>query len=81
MTELLRTLISDVAANAIGAGLIGIIVSDKDGVPVLKVAGDANSSTMEGCFRQNIHWKLGQYLCVIFWIYLGIFRDYGLKKY
>ena len=55
MTELLRTLISDVAANAIGAGLIGIIVSDKDGVPVLKVAGDANSSTMEGCFRQNLH--------------------------
>ena len=56
----LRTLISEVAANAIGAGLIGIIVSDKDGVPVLKVGGDANSSMMEGCFRQNLHWKLGQ---------------------
>ena len=56
----LRTLISEVAANAISAGLIGIIVSDKDGVPVLKVAGDANSSMMEGCFRQNLHWKLGQ---------------------
>ena len=51
----LRTLISEVAANAISAGLIGIIVSDKDGVPVLKVAGDANSSMMEGCFRQNLH--------------------------
>ena len=52
MTEL-RTLISELAHQRIGAGLIGIVISDKDGVPVLKVAGDANTPTMEGCFRHQ----------------------------
>ena len=52
MTEL-RTLIGELAHQHIGTGLIGIVISDKDGVPVLKVAGNDSSSTMEGCFRHQ----------------------------
>jgi len=48
MTEV-RQLITEVAANT--PGVVGVVISDKDGVPVLKSAIEAN--LLEGCFRHQ----------------------------
>jgi len=49
----LRQLITEVASNVVGQGLIGVVISDKDGVPVMKVALDSGSQLIEGCFRHQ----------------------------
>ena len=51
MTEV-RQLIADAAATT--HGVIGIVISDRDGVPVLKTAVEPTSSPLvDGCFRHQ----------------------------
>ena len=45
-----RQLITDVATNT--PGVVGVVISDKDGVPVLKAAIESNN-LLEGCFRHQ----------------------------
>lgn len=50
MTEL-RQLLTDLAVHT--NGLIGIVLSDKDGVPVLKAPIENNSAVLDGCLRHQ----------------------------
>ena len=45
-----RQLITDVATGT--PGVVGVVISDKDGVPVLKAAIESNN-LLEGCFRHQ----------------------------
>jgi mitogen-activated protein kinase kinase 1 interacting protein 1 len=47
----LQQLITEIAANT--RGVLGVVISDKDGVPVLKAAVDNNSPILDGCFRHQ----------------------------
>ena len=50
MTEL-RQLIVDIASNT--KGVLGLVISDKDGVPVLKTEIVSGNQIVDGCFRNQ----------------------------
>jgi mitogen-activated protein kinase kinase 1 interacting protein 1 len=49
--EDLRRLIVDIASHT--NGILGVVISDKDGVPVLKAVVDTSSQIVDSCFRHQ----------------------------
>ena len=50
MTEV-RQLINDIASNT--KGVLGVVISDREGVPVLKTVIDTGNSIVDRCFRHQ----------------------------
>lgn len=82
MTEV-RELLQSIASNTIG--VLGVIISDKEGVPIIKAVIESNNPIVDGCFRHQFlsvfpsisehatKMCLGSTKCII-----GTFEDYQL---
>ncbi len=51
MVEELRRIVIQKAAAV--DGLLGVVISDKEGIPILKAAVDQNAVVLDSCFRHQ----------------------------